>query len=130
MKKSKVFYVCRCETYSFKNTVFTIYKFSRRNVDFLSVEKVGIRFNQQGDFTEQFKNSLIKYGLITENSYLCSHNEMFERMSNELKCNQIQINDKKIVDFIHQKAAEIWHEKVQLASDVIRKHNIITSIKK
>lgn len=126
----KVFYVCRCETYSFKNTVFTIYKFSSRNVDFLSVEKVGIRFNQQGGFTEQFKNELIRYGLKSQNSYLCSHNEMFERMSNELKCNQIQINDKKIVDFIHKKSAEIWNEKVQLASDVIRKHNIITSIKK
>lgn len=47
-------------------------------------------------------------------------------MSNELHLNMIQINDKKIVDFIHEKATEIWQEKVKDAVEVLRKNKAIS----
>ena len=126
MKKSKVFYICRSESYNIGNAVFTIYKFSRRNMDFLSIVKVGLMFNKDGNFTAQFENTLERYGIKHVDRYHCEHDKMFNIMSNELHLNLIQINDKKIVDFIKEKAAEIWKEKVKDAVEVLRKNKAIS----
>ena len=126
MKKSKVFYICRSESYNIGNAVFTIYKFSRRNMNFLSIVKVGLMFNKEGNFTAQFENAFKRYGIKHVDIYHCEHDKIFGIMSSGLRLNMIQINDKKIVDFIHEKAAEIWQERVKYAVEVLRKNKVIS----